>query len=473
MVRIRSILTVSALCICAVFAGCRTTTTPFGSQNPSGNSSVVLAVTDTPPSNVSLLSAEVTLTGATLNPGNVPIFSGSTTIELARLQTDIAYLATATNVPAGSYTGVTLTFANPMLTFENDTTGVIGGCKIGLICTIAPAPVTSLSTTVPLPTLAIAANSTAGLLIDVNLNNLLSATLGADFSSGVAVSSFTPAGAGAPLVGAEDVVGQITSLDSAHNKFTVQNATGSFSLAADSSTTYFQFPTSTCTSAGFACLRADQILSIDIGINADGTLQARNILFEDTDNSDAEVEGMITSTNVGSQEFNMVALTASSTGTGLTIGNQVTVQYSVAPPQTPFGIDFAHADNVPVSTTGFIFAAPSDLSVGQQVSVRRNATSTASLIKADRVWLRSSRVTANVQSLGAPNIYLGGVPSIFSGNGVTQIQAQTSAPTIFSENGAAIAFTQIPLSGVVSVRGPLFNVSGTRILVATKVVLKP
>ena len=52
-------------------------------------------MTDTPPTTVSILSAEVTLTGATLNPGNVSLFSGSRTIELTRLQTDIAYLATA------------------------------------------------------------------------------------------------------------------------------------------------------------------------------------------------------------------------------------------------------------------------------------------------------------------------------------------------------------------------------------------
>jgi len=45
--------------------------------------------------------------------------------------------------------------------------------------------------------------SGAGLLADVNLNNLLSATLGADFKNGVTVSEFTPASSGAPPVGAE------------------------------------------------------------------------------------------------------------------------------------------------------------------------------------------------------------------------------------------------------------------------------
>jgi len=48
------------------------------------------------------------------------LFSGATTIELTRLQTDIAYIST-TLVPSGSYTSLALTFSNPILTIENDT----------------------------------------------------------------------------------------------------------------------------------------------------------------------------------------------------------------------------------------------------------------------------------------------------------------------------------------------------------------
>ena len=65
------------------------------------HSSVVLAITDAPPSLVTILSAKVTLTGATLAPGNVSLFSGLAAVELTRLQTDTAYLTTTANVPAG------------------------------------------------------------------------------------------------------------------------------------------------------------------------------------------------------------------------------------------------------------------------------------------------------------------------------------------------------------------------------------
>ena len=483
MLRIRSIRTISVMIFCAALAGCRSNSVQFGSgagpgtgPGSNGSSSVVLAMTDTPPSNVSILSAQVTLTGATLSPGNVSLFSGSATVDLMRLQTDIAYLSTAANIPAGNYTAVTLTFANPSLTIENDTASSIGTCAVGSICTIVPAA-SPLSATVPLTAFSIASSSTTGLLIDVNSENLLTTSLGEDFSAGTTVTAFTPAGFGAPAVGAEDVVGQVGNFNASSKTFTLTNAAGTYSLKVDNTSTFFQFPATTACSTstpGISCLQNNQILSVDIGIQADGSILARNILFEDADSSDTEVEGMITSTNVGSQQFNMVIQTLSSPGTGLSIGQPITVQYS-ASPQTPFDIDFVHADNAPISisTSGFLFSAPADLVVGQQVSIRRHSTLSGGQILADRVRLRSSRITATVQQLGAPNIYLYNLPSIFSGHNVTQIQAQTSLPTIYFEIGGIINNSSILLGDFVSVRGPLFSASGTtRPLLATKVVLK-
>jgi hypothetical protein len=477
MFRIRSIWPISLLILCAAFAGCGGNTQLGSQTQTNGNSSVVLAMTDTPPSLVTILSAQITLTGATFAPGNVSLFSGSTTVELTRLQTDIAYIATAANIPAGNYTSVTLTFANPSLTIENDTASAIGTCAVGSICTIVPTA-SSLSTTVPLTAFSIASASTTGLLIDVNLENLLTAMLGADFSAGTTVTPFTPAGTGAPLVGAEDVVGHVGSINASSKTFTLTNATASYSLKADSTSTFLQFPTTpSCPTQGFACLQNNQILSVDIGIQSDGSILARNVLFEDSDSSDTEVEGIITSTNAAAQQFSMVVLTISGSGTGLTIGGQATVQYSTSLP-TPFDIDFIHADNFQVSTSSFSssFTGAADLVAGQQVSIRRNSSSSGT-ITADRVRLRSSRITATVQSVGAPNITLTNLPSLFFGHGgVTQIMAQTSVtpPTIYYEIGGTINASTNFLGDLLSVRGPLFNTGGTaRTLVATKVVLKP
>jgi hypothetical protein len=172
----------------------------------------------------------------------------------------------------------------------------------------------------------------------------------------------------------------------------------------------------------------------------------------------------------------MVVLTVSGTGTGLSIGGETTVQYSTSP-QTPFDVDFVHADNVQVTTTSFssLFTGPVGLVVGQQVSIRRNSSSSSVLV-ADRVRLRSSRVTATVQNVGAPNITLDGLPFLFSDQGtVMQIQAQTSVtpPTIYFDIDGPFSASSNILGDSISVRGPLFNTGGAnRTLVATKVVLQ-
>jgi Domain of unknown function (DUF4382) len=471
MFRMRLVWAIYVLVICAALAGCGGSN-QFGSgpQN-NGNSSVVLAMTDSAPSLVSILSAQVTLTGATLTPGNVTISSGSATVDLMRLQTDVAYLSTVANIPAGNYTAVNLTFANPSLTFENDTAATIAGCAVGSICTIIPTA-TPMSATVPLTGFSIAANSTTGLLIDVSLDNLLNASLVENFSAGTTVTPFTPAGNGAPPVGAEDVVGQVGNINAANKTFTLTNVTGTYALKVDNTSTFF-FSGSACLTSGFACLQTSQILSVDIGVQSDGSLLARNILFEDADSSDVEVEGLITNPNSGPQQFDIVIQTVSATVSGLIIGQHVTVQYST-PPQTTFDIDLVHADNLQVSTAGFVFNMPADLGIGQQVSIRRNSASTANLIKADRVRLRSTRVTATVQ-VGLPNMLLNNLPSLFSGHGVAAITAQTSVspPTIYFEVGKTINSSDIVVGELVSVRGPLFNASSGRTLVATKVVVKP
>src|SRR5580700_5692864 len=85
MFRIRLIWAITVLAFSVALAGCGGNS-QFGSRpQNNGNSSVVMAMTDTPPSLVSILSAQVTLTGATLTPGNVSLFSGSATVDLARL----------------------------------------------------------------------------------------------------------------------------------------------------------------------------------------------------------------------------------------------------------------------------------------------------------------------------------------------------------------------------------------------------
>jgi hypothetical protein len=482
--------TIALALFCAGLAGCGARGTPVGGTAPPDSGPVVLVMTDTPPTTVSILAAVVTVTGATLSPGNVSLLTTPTTLEVTRLQTDVAYLS-KTNVKAGNYTSLALTFANLSLTIENDTTSAIvsGGitCNVGAICTIPPTTPSTLSTTITLPTFTISTGVGAGLLVDVNLENLLSPMLGADFKAGTTVAEFTPAGSGAPLVGAEDVVGQVASIDTVHNTFSfaAQSSLPTPSLPAltvDNTSTFYNFPSGTCATPSILCLIDGQIVSVDISIRADGTPVARNVIFEDNNSNKTEIEGIITSTNVGSQQFTIVSLAESAafggpvfggTSTGLVVGEQATVTYNTPAAPTTFDVDFTHADNMQLDTTCCLFRAPSDLSVGQQVQVRSIINTPGTSITTDRVRLRSSRVTATVAPQ-PPDLVLSNLPSIFSGHGVTQIQAHTFTPgTIFSDHNNLTNISLIPPSSLVSVRGPLFNVSGARTMVATKVVLKP
>jgi hypothetical protein len=470
MLRMRFIRVVCGLVAFTALAGCGGTG-QFGSggQN-NGNSSVVLAMMDSPPSLVTILSAEVTLTGATLSPGNVSVLSGPVTVELTRLQTDLAYLGTAAKIPAGSYTTLTLTFANPSLTIENDTGAPIAGCADLAVCKFAPTTST-MSAIVPLTSFSIASSSTTGLLIDVNLDTLLNPSLVADFNAATSVFPFTPGGMGAPPVGAEDVVGHVVSPNTSANTFTLTNAEASYALKVDGTTTFFQFPS--CPTPGISCLQANQILSVDIAIQSDGSLLARNIVFEDADSSDVEIEGVITSTNAASDQFSMVVHTVSGSGTGLSTGQTATIQYAVSP--SPFAIDFLHADNNPISlsTSGFLFSTQADLMTGQEVSIRRHGTLAGGQIQADRVLLRSSRFTGNVQA-NASNILTIPSPSLISSHGGSStIQAQTYGPTIFFDIGHTIIISNIGLGESISVRGPLFNLNNERTLAASKVVVQP
>ena len=92
--------------IAPVFSGCGGTASNMSTNTPpasaSQTSAVTLTVTDAPPAGVTVLSFEVTVNGAVLNPGNVQLIANPQRIEVKQLETDSAFLSTM-NVPAGTY----------------------------------------------------------------------------------------------------------------------------------------------------------------------------------------------------------------------------------------------------------------------------------------------------------------------------------------------------------------------------------
>src|SRR5947209_17997 len=67
---------------------------PAPGPNPQ-SAAVTVTIRDTPPAGVTVLSLEVTVNGAILNPGSYPLLTTPTRIEVKQLETDSAFLSTA------------------------------------------------------------------------------------------------------------------------------------------------------------------------------------------------------------------------------------------------------------------------------------------------------------------------------------------------------------------------------------------
>ena len=407
----RAALTLCAVLVC-LLAGCNLGPGVQGMNSQANTVPVSLLMTDTPPAGVSVLSFQVSLTSAVLNPGNVQLVAAPVTVEVTRLQTETALLSTA-NISAGAYTSVALTFASPSLIFQNDTAGSLTlwgtTCSAGSICTASPAAPTNanLVGTATLPGLGVTLTTgvPAALLLDLNLSNMLSNVVQADLPGNSTVAPLTPAVSGAPFAALEDVVGVVGTVDAVHNTFTLQTALGTYTVAVTTSvpsTIYSNFPLSACSSASFACVAPGQIVSVNMNLQANGALMsslATQIFFEDASSTEPEIEGIVVATTgVPPAQFSLLVLQETPAVLGIPIGSVVTVAPSSIPAAT-FDVDNLGASSI---TSNYSFQNDSDVIMGQQLQVRMLSTSTGTLINTDRARLRSSRFTANVSSAAAP-----------------------------------------------------------------------
>jgi uncharacterized protein DUF5666 len=414
---------------------------------------VSITMTDTPPTGVTLLSFEVNVTGAMLNPGNVDLLAGKgpIQIEVKRLETESAFLST-TAVNPGTFTSLILTFANPELTFKNDTSAALAGCAVGAVCEIKPTGPLTSTTNFPGPGLVIMANSPVGIQVDVNPNTVLSTTLGVDFSLAGAVNvqqlSVKPAG---ELDDLEDLRGTVQNLDAMDKKFTLHTANSDFSIITDSNT---EFDFEACAANNFTCLQNNQVIEVDAELMAGGTFLAKKIGFED-DAEDDELEGIVFKID-DATHFEMVVLDELRSVNNVSIGNPTVV--TLSNPQ--FQVD---ADGLPVPSTlqgGFEGATDaSQLLPGQTVQIRLTKPANPGppvAVTTDRVRLRMTQFTANVKagSIVLPNFSVDTLPALFTSAGISSIHVQTSSKTDFEGVSGVAALAD---SNTLSLRGLLFK----------------
>jgi len=418
-----------------------------------GASLVSVTITDTPPTGVTLLSFEVAVTGATLNPGNVDLLGGKGPIrtEVKQLETESAFLST-TMVAPGTFASLTLAFANPELTFKNDTGAMLAGCAVGAVCEIKPTGPLTSTVDFPGSGIVVMANSPTGIQVDVNPGTILTATLGVDFSLAGAVSAQQIAmKPGGELGDLDDLKGAVQNLDPTNKKFTLNTANGDFPITTDSNT---EIDFEACAANNFTCLQTNQFVEVDVELMAGGVFLAKKIEFKDDTQGD-ELEGIVFKIDDASH-FEMVVLDELKSVNNVSVGNPTVVTLS----NPIFRVD-ADGLHVPSALQGDFEGATdtSQLLPGQTVQIRLTSPANPGppvAVMADRVRLRMTQFTARVKagSVVPPKFSVDTLPTLFISAGISDSHIQTSSETGFEGVSSVSALAD---GNAVSVRGLLFK----------------
>jgi hypothetical protein len=429
------------------------------------SAAVTMTIRDTPPAGVTVLSLEMTVNGAILNPGSYPLLSKPVKIEVKQLETDSAFLSTA-SIPPGTYQSITVNLTNPELTILNQSGAAIGGCANNSVCELSPAAAGNITfSSAPFP-ITIQGGAPVGFQVDVNVANLVTNSLSLDFNaSGVVTLTQLPL-PGRPadhLDDLDDLMGVVQNLDATNKTFTLHTVTADFSIQANSNT---QFEFEKCLANDFTCLQNNQVVEVDIQVMPGGAMVAKKIEFED-DAEDDELVGAVFKID-DAMHFEMVVLGELRSVNNVSLGSPVVVTLS----NPSFEVK-ADGLSVPSALQGAFTSATdtSQLMPGQVLQIRPSAPVTAGppiAITADRVRLRKTQLTANVSGAPAPpNFIVGNLPGLFTGAGIMTIGVQTSSATDFE---GVTGVSGLADQNVVSLRGLLFrNGANPPQLIADKV----
>jgi Domain of unknown function (DUF5666) len=455
----------------------------------SGTLSVTLLATPlTPPAGTNLLSFATTVnevsftpsTGTALNISPSPAFI----IDLTQLQSDSLFLGKLTSVPAGTYT-VSVSLGAPILYYCKQPNGGTPGCVAGTVAKFTGSAQTPVITS----TFTVTSNQSAGIALNFNLQNALTVNAsqvvtGVDFTAANALTFKTLPNASTSLAAGqldfvEDITGVVTAATSPN--ITIKTAAhGSLTVATNSSTV---FPSSSCSTATFACVVVGQVASIDAALNSDGTLTALEYdplpLVSTTTGSDI-IEGVVTAPATSSSQFQIVAnnLTLANSGSLLSgslssiLGSPVTVNLSNA---GTFLVDSRGLDTPTAAVS--VFTASNDASIllpGQTVAIHATSFVAASgntpaSVGADALMLRYSRVTASISAVNGSQLILQNLPLFYGVSSPQLVQLTSgSAPTSPSTNYDGATPGSVPV-GTVSIRALYLGSNAAWAFTAAKV----
>ena len=428
---------------------------PAGCVVGGGGTFFVTMVADTLPPNPAILTFKVTITGiALINAAGaqqaLPL-NGTPIVDLMRLQSDTAFLGTFTKIPAGQYTGVVVSFSNPVLTFFNDTASTLQGCLPNTVCTQF-SPVTSAAPQTNV-NFSVSSTSATGIGLELDLAHIAIISgnnLSVNFANPQVLFAFAlprpqfflPAG---QLDLIEDFTG-VVSINNSSATITSATATsrGAITATATTNTIFNTDPTGNlCKNPSLgvltSCVANNQAASMDVILKTDGTISIQEIepllaTLQDT------VEGIVISINpANSTQFTMVVTdlipaAANSLIGSLKIGDGLIVNLAANP---TFLVDTKGLSVLPGVLSNFAGQnTTTAIHLGQSVAVHVSAFTAAaantfaSANNTDTVTLRWSRFTATPQTAATPAFSITALPSYF---GVTQasifnVQTTTGTP---------------------------------------------
>jgi len=440
------------LSVALMLAGCGggggSDTTAPPSASP-GSGSVAVSFQDAPLDN--LVKFEITVVSITLNPGNVSVLPSPKEIELTSLQLKPQLVRLATNIPAGTYTSVTLQLQDAEIKF----------------CPEPPAACTEQSVQ------EVEINQTFVVSRNVNFTVTSGQTLGLlidfDLAASVIQTSNTITGLNPTItvtvvnVGGKDdefeAAGRVVSVNrqsSTAGTFVLEvfGPCQQVTVTVDADTEFDDFDDD------FNSLAANQIVEVEADLRPDGSLLAEEVELEDFEQGN-EAEGVI--------------ISVERDGTTLEVNSFTLVLHRVLPcSATPPSNDLLtvavnsstqfRIDDDGLSINSSLFDDRTDLDVGQKVEVDPVGALGTS-ITAEKIKLEDQTIRGTVNGTPAPpNFELDPASGLFPDQSIT---VQTSSDTEF--DGVA-GVSGLSNGRNVRVRGLLFR-TGTneQLLVAKKV----
>lgn len=422
-------------------AGCGGGTTGGGSSTPPpgvnpGSGSVAVQIQDAPLDN--LVKFEITVVNITLNPGNVSVLPSPKEIELTSLQLQPELIRLAANVPAGSYTGVTLQLQNAEIKFCPEPPTV---------CTAQSVQEVEINQTFVVSrdvNFTVTSGQTLGLLIDFDLAASITQTSST-------ITGFNPVFTVSVVnVGAQqdefEGTGRVVSVNRSSptaGTFVLEvfGPCQQVTITVDADTEFEDF------ADDFNSLAANQVVEVEADLQTGGTLLAEEVELEDSEQGD-DAEGVIISVNRDgtTQEVDSFTL----------VLHEV-LPCTLTPPASDLldvtvdaNTDFRIDDDGLSLTTSF-FDDPRDLDVGQKVEVDP-VGSLATSITAEKIKLKDQTIRGTVNGTPTPPTFeLDPASGLFPDPSIT---VETSSNTEF--DGVA-GVSGLASGRTVRVRGLLFR----------------